>query len=303
MDNSQVPQTQPNPAVQPPVAPQPPIGGGVSYQMPQPSAPAPGNKKLALWVGIAVGAAILIGAAIVIVVGLMSVSKEDYRKTYSQMGEVSSANSDLDLKMSSIQFGLTSSTDTKFKNDVEAAQKAIEKVREENKELSGLKAVKVGEGKKRYDEFNDKLENYLTFVSGALTSISDFRDAAKTCDTAKNNMSSDAASVKSAIDECVSALKKVGDVPNDDVKTYTKAMSTEMENLSSLVSKMALITDPYGSQYEQYKSIRDQVYEVQDNLSDAATDFSSNFEKHAEEAEIKDAAASFLDFLDEKASK
>ena len=298
MDNSNQPQTPEQPQ-----APQPPVAGGPSYQMPQPSASAPVNKKVVMWIGIAVGALLLIGVVVAIIVGLTSVSKEDYRKAYSQMGEISSANSNLDLKMSSIQFGLTSSTDTKFKNDVEAAQKAIEKVREENKELSELKAVKVGEGKKQYDEFNDKLENYLTFVSDALTSISDFRDAAKTCDTAKNNMSSDAAFVKSAIDECVLALKKVGDVPNDDVKAYTKTMSTEMENLSSLVSKMALITDPYGAQYEQYKSIRDQVYEVQDNLSDAATDFSSNFEKHAQEVEVKDTANNFLDFLDEKASK
>ena len=290
MDHSQAPQTQPAPAPQPSVAP-------------QPSAPAPLNKKLIMWIGIGVGALLLVGATIAIIVAIFSVSKDDYRKAYSQMSEVSSANYDLNSKISSIQYGLTSSTDTKFKNDVKAAEEAVEKVRSENKELSELKAVKVGEGKKQYDEFNKKLDTYLTFTSDALKSISDIRDASVTCDKAGSGTSSSAASVKSALDECVTAFKKVGDTPNEDVKAFVKKMVTEAENLASLMAKMAEITDPYGDQYDQYKAIRDQVYDAQDNMRDAQTDFRSNFEKHTKEVDVKDVADDLGDFLSEQARR
>ena len=78
MDNSNQPQTPEQPQ-----APQPPVAGGPSYQMPQPSAPAPVNKKVVMWIGIAAGALLLIGVVVAIIVGLTSVSKEDYRKAYS----------------------------------------------------------------------------------------------------------------------------------------------------------------------------------------------------------------------------
>ena len=63
---------------------------------------------------------------------------------------------------------------------------------------------------------------------------------------------------------------------------------------------MATITDPYGSQYDQYKSIRDQIYDVQDNLRDASTDFNSNFEKSIKNVDPEKASDEFEKFLLDK---
>ena len=152
MDNNNQPQ-QPQPTSQPPV--QPDVSTGSPYQMPQ----SPKNKKLFIWIGIGVGVLLIIGIVAAIIVAMTSVSKDDYRKAYSQMSELSSANSKLNSELSTLQYGLTSATETKFKNDIKSAEEAIEKVRKENEKLAELKAVKVGEGKKQYEEFSEKLEN------------------------------------------------------------------------------------------------------------------------------------------------
>lgn len=299
-------QPQPQPQFQPQqpqqqYQPQQPQPVGTSYNMQPQSGSAPkNNKKLFLWIGIAAGALLLIGATIAIIMAIFVVSKDDYRKAYGQMIEVSTVSYDLNSASSSIQYGMDSSTDTKFKNDVESTEKAIEKIRQENKKLADFKAVKFGEGKVKYEAFSKKLDEYLTFNSGLLTSATGLREASVSCESATNESITSVTSAKNAIDECVSALKKVDGIPNEDMKVYSQKLVTEFDKLSSLIGELAQISDPYGAQYEKYKSIRDQVYDVQDNVSDAETDFRSNLEKHAKDADIKNSADEFLDFLDDK---
>ena len=291
MDNNNQPQ-QPQPTSQPPV--QPDVSTGSPYQMPQ----SPKNKKLFIWIGIGVGVLLIIGIVAAIIVAMTSVSKDDYRKAYSQMSELSSANSKLNSELSTLQYGLTSATETKFKNDMKSAEEAIEKVRKENEKLAELKAVKVGEGKKQYEEFSEKLENYLKYTEDATKSLKDLYDAAKPCDA--NVSTSDVAAYKTALNECTSALKKVGNTPNEDVKTYVKSLAAEYENLASIIDKLATITNPYGSQYDEYKALRDQTYKVQENIRNAYTDFRSNIEKHSKEVSVKDQADTLVEFLSEK---
>lgn len=267
---------------------------------PQSGSAPKNNKKLFLWIGIAVGAVLLIGATIAIIMAIFVVSKDDYRKAYGQMLEVSTVSYDLNSGSSSIQYGMESSTDTKFKNDAESTEKAIEKIRQENKKLADFKAVKFGEGKAKYEAFSKKLDEYLTFNSGLLTSATELREASVSCESATNEAMTSIDSAKAVIDECVSALKKVDGIPNEDMKVYSQKLVTEYDKLSSLVGDLAQITDPYGAQYEQYKSIRDQLYKVQENINDARTDFRSNLEKHAKDADINNSADEFLDFLDDK---
>lgn len=291
MDNNNQPQ-QPQPTSQPPV--QPDVSTGSPYQMPQ----SPKNKKLFIWIGIGVGVLLIIGIVAAIIVAMTSVSKDDYRKAYSQMSELSSANSKLNSELSTLQYGLTSATETKFKNDMKSAEEAIEKVRKENEKLAELKAVKVGEGKKQYEEFSEKLENYLKYTEDATKSLKDLYGAAKPCDA--NVSTSDVAAYKTALNECTSALKKVGNTPNEDVKTYVKSLAAEYENLASIIDKLATITNPYGSQYDEYKALRDQTYKVQENIRNANTDFRSNIEKHSKEVSVKDQADALVEFLSEK---
>lgn len=284
--------------VQPTLAPQLPVQPNVP--VPAPSGTPKGNKGLII--GLVVGGALLVVGSViaVVLVMLLSVSRSDYSKAYSQLNEVASANSKLSSQVSGLQYGMKYDTDTKFSNDLEEAQAIIEETRTKNKELSELKAVRVGEGKKKYQAFDKKLNEYMSFSSTALKSFGDVRKAAKPCDESSNQAASDTASLKSLLNECVEALDKISDTPDLDVKKYVGTLKTEMEKLSSLIDKLSAITNPYGDQYDQYKVLRDQVYDVQDAVRDSATDFSSNFEKHAKEVNPKNAADDLEKFLYEK---
>ena len=146
MDNSNnpKPQQQPQAPQTPAPAPQGPQMQGSPYQMPQPKS----NKKLFIWIGIGVGVLAIIGIVVAIVVSFTSVSRDDYRKAYNQMSELSSANTSLNTEVSTLQYSVSSATETKFNNDIKAAEEALEKVRSENEELSEMKAVKVGKAKR-----------------------------------------------------------------------------------------------------------------------------------------------------------
>ena len=276
-------------ATTPPAAPQSPTGYSTS---------APHDNKNPLKLILIIGGALLVvGIVVAVLVSSLIVSKKDYQDAYSAYMDITSESFTLSSKISSLQYGLSSGTDTSFNNDYDAAKDAVEAMRQENKELSELRAVKVGDGKKQYETFNTKLEKYLDFADDVIVSLKDMRGASVTCDEAGDTLGDN---VVAGINDCLAALKKIGDTPNKDIQAYVTKMTTETERLLTLSKQMATITDPYGSQYDQYKSIRDQIYDVQDNLRDASTDFNSNFEKSIKNVDPEKASDEFEKFLAEK---
>lgn len=310
------PQPQPQPQAQPqapqppqpPVPPQPvtpyqPAPGGATYQPTPPTTPAPGssNKKMFLWIGIAAGVLLLVTIVIAVLVAIFSVSKAEYNKAYGQMSAVSSANYSLESQLSVIQYGITSSTDTKFSNDLEDTKGALAKVREEAEKLSDLKAVKIGEGKKQYEEYSEKLEKNLAYSADLIESIEDARGVLIVCEEIVKDSSSSV--VLKNIDGCVSGLEKLKSLSNADVKTYIKDITGEWQDYRTSFQTVVTLTDPYGSQYGQYQFAMNRAKAALSSVSDAKMDFNSNLAKHIKDASISDATDSYLDFLNEKFKK
>lgn len=268
--------------------------------VPTPDATAGTGKKIPT--GLIAGAAILVVVIIAVIVGVMmtSVSKKDYQEALSQYNNVAEVNYTLNSKLSSLQFDLDSSTDTTFNNDVDAAKKAISDVKAQNDKLGKLKAVKVGDGKKKYDAFNTKLTEYTQYTDNLITSLKSVRGAMGACDKVSSSSSSDTVT---QINNCADALDKVGTIPDADVKQYVGKLKDEYKNLSQVAAKLAAITDKYGSQYDQYKSLRDQTYAIQDNVRNASKDYQSNLEKHANAVDPKDAARDLAKLLEDNSRK
>lgn len=290
-------------------APQPIVPAGAPAPAWNPAAPQPVqpaaftppskglNKKLIIIIACAVGGLVIVGVVIAVLIAVFSVSKKDYNAALDQYNELSSANYTLSSKVSTVTFGVDSSTDTTFDNDMDAAKKALDTVKSENAALAKLKAANIGESGAKYKAFNTKLEAYITHSTNLLSSLGDVRDAMLTCDKAGE---SSASTMIAAIDTCVTDLGKVSNVADADVKEYIGKIKTEFTSLSSIFGQLSKITDPYGKQYDQYKSLRDQTYAVSDNLSNARSDFHSNLEKHSDAVDPKDAADDFSKFLESK---
>lgn len=256
------------------------------------------GKKLALILGSIGGVILLalIGAILYFTLG--SVTKEDYRDAARQFNNVQIAGTAFYSDVSSLSYSLRDDDDTAFNDDLKAAQESIDKVRSENESLSKLKAVRVGEGAKLYKTFNDKLDQYLTNGGELIESVKQLRPAMLTC--AKISSATDADARVTALKTCSTALGQVGELPNEQFKTYAAALKDNYAAYATTYEKIAALTNPYGAQYEQYKTLRDQMYDTQDKISAASKTFTSDLDKRDKEVSVEDSSKALANYLNEQ---
>ncbi|MBP9668008.1 hypothetical protein KBD87_04380 [Candidatus Saccharibacteria bacterium] len=263
------------------------------------AAPA-SNKKTIILVSVIVGVFVIAGIVAAVAMSMFSVSKKDYSAALEQYNTVSSANTTLNSKLSMLGYGVSSSTDTTFSNDMASAKDALANVKTENDALAKLKAVTIGEGAEKYKIFSAKLKSSVSYIGDLLTSLEHMRPAANDCGASKTTGST-ISSIQSSIQTCITALENVGSLPNPDVKKFVDTTKASYTSLSSIVGKIASIKNPYGSQYDEYKALREKMYDEADAITNAGSDMRSNFEKATDEFNPKDAADDLSKFLRDKA--
>jgi hypothetical protein len=291
------------PTVPTPFAAAAPAGPIGSAPVAATAAPAPGGggmfknkKKLIILIASVVGALVVLAIAAVVVIGLFSVSKADYRSAQDAFNTVSSSYSKLNLSASTLQYNNTSSTtDVQFTNDIESARTAVKNFQADSAKFGDSKAVKVGEGKTLFATYKEKTDAYVAYALESITSQEKVRPALKIC----SDSSSDSTTI---LAECSAALDKVTDVPNADYKQYISVMQVQYKELLSLTTQINALTDRYGKDYEQYKVLRDKTYVVQDKVRAASKDFSSNASKHADDIDPSVAANALGTYLAKQAT-
>jgi hypothetical protein len=252
------------------------------------------KKKLIILIAAVVGGLIVLGVIAVILLGFLFPSKADYRDAATQFNTVSSAYSDLNSNASTLQYDVSgSTTDTEFTNDSDSVTKSLTAFQDANKKLAGMKAVKSGDGQKLYATYEGKVTAFSAYATDLLTSLKSFRPVSKACDDV---------STSTLLGECVTALNNVGDIPNADLKQFVTTLQTQYKAYQSVKTQIDAIKDPYGNQYTQYSALRKQSYDIQDKISSAGSDFSSNASKHANDIDPATAANALGDFLVKKAN-
>jgi len=281
-----------------PVTPTPPAEA-TPFTAGAPEPPKKANtKKIILIAGIAAGAVLLaiIGAILFFV--FTTVSKEDYRAAASQFNEVSRSNSKLNSEVSTLSYSTDSATDSEFDETLTAAKDAIANVKTENEELSKLKAVRVGEGGKLYKAFEEKLNPYLAYAGDLVASVEKVRPAMVVCDAVSGT--SDAAARVTALKKCSEALGAVGQLPNAEFNTFIGGLKDSYAEYATTYEGISKLSDPYGDNYEQYKTLRDKMYAVQDKIGDASDTFSDGLEARDNEYDVKPSAEALADYLTEQ---
>lgn len=252
------------------------------------------KKKLIILISVIVGVVVVLGIAAFIVMGLLFPSKADYRDAATQFNAVSSAYSDLNSDASKLQYDVSgSTTDTEYTNDSDSVTKSLTAFQDANTKLASMKAVKVGDGQKLYTTYEAKVKAFTSYATDLLASLKSYRPVAKACDEV---------STTTLLSQCVTALNNVGDIPNADLKQYVATLKTQYKAYLDVATKIAAISDPYGDQYDTYKALRDQGYDIQDKISSASSDFSSNISKHADDIDPSSAANALGDFLVKKSN-
>lgn len=255
-------------------------------------------KKIILIAAIAGGVLLLTVIGIITYLLLTHISKDDYRAAARQYNEVTRSNSALMSDVSRLGYSTSSATDARFDEAVSSAEEAIADIKTENDELGELKAVRFGEGAKLYDTFDDKLEAYLAYATEIVTSVKNVRPALATCSDV--NDATDETSRVTALKECADSLGEAKDIPNPEFKTFIASLKTAYGDYATTYEKLTAITDPFGSQREEYRDLRDKMSETQDKISVASKKFADDLETRDDELSVKESADALTDYLTAK---
>lgn len=291
----------------PPVAPTPdvvspevPVATPFTSGAPVPEPPKknPNAKKIVIIASVVGGVVLLALAAFIIFFLLTTVSKDDYRAAVKQYNQLTLASSSLDSDMSSLGSSFIVDSDDGFNETVTKTQDSISKIKTENESLGKLKAVRVGDGAPLYDTFNGKLATYLAYGNDLIVSVKNVRPAMIVCD--KIGDADGAEARVTEIRNCVTSLGNVKDIPSAEFKTYVNGLKDGYTQYATTYESMNALTSPYGSQYEEYKTLRDQLRDAQDKISQAGKTFADEIKKHDDDVNVKDSANALGDFLEAK---
>ncbi len=275
--------------------PAPVVGGGSGV-----SGGGKFSKELLIKIGVIAGAVILlIVAAVLAFSQLGSASREDYISAGETYSSVSSANSIANTNISILNSGIGTDTDAKFNEEYQNAESALADLKTKNEEFGKEKAFNVGEGKTIYDEFDKKLNEFIAYAEEVIASAKAMRPAMVVCN--KVNETTEAEARVVALKECATALDGVKDsISESNAKTYITALATEYSNYANVQEKINAMNDPYGDQFEEYKTLREQRTATQTKINDVRSDYSSANLARNKEVSPKDAADALRDFLNKK---
>lgn len=266
---------------------------------PQPTPPGKGfNKKLLfILIGVAGAVGLLIAAAAIIFTMFFTVSKQDYREAAIQYTKVDSANDTMYYDVQSLSRSLSSSPDT-VSDDIATVRTGLETLSAENKTLSEMKAVRIGEGAELYKTFNTQLQAYIANAQQIVDSMEILAPALSTCasvsDADTNQERTD------IISDCAKEMDGLETLPQADMEAFVKKLAATYKELASIMDELSGITNPYGSQYDEYSALRDRLYDAQDAIREASSGLREALNKKDEEVSVKDSANALSEFLNEQ---
>lgn len=271
-----------------PVAPAAPLGSAT------PEAPKKKNNVVLL-ASIIGGVILLAVIGVVVYLAMTTVSKEDYRAAALQFNKVSSANSALNSDVSSAGSTISSASDASFDESMKEIEGSIATLKTENDELAKLKAVRVGEGGDLYNKFNEQLTTYVKYANDIVASTKAVRPAMVECDkvSSATGTSEQVAGMKA----CAAAMAAVKDLPNQDFQAFISSSAESYNKLATIYEQISKIKDPYGDQYDEYKKLRDQLYDITGNLSKSSREFTAKMRESDTSNSVKDSAKALADYL------
>jgi len=277
-----------------------PIGSGSTFASAPTSTPElkKSNKKLVRIAAIVGGALLLAIIGALVYASIATVSAKDYQEAVTQYNKASVANSALASDVAQLTSNLGTDSDEEFKTSLTEAEKSLVELKDESAKLGELKAVRVGEGKDLYTTFDTKMATYVTYAGDIIESVKKAQPAIAVCDKVKS--APDKVTGLAALQDCSTKLTAVGDLPNAEFKAYIASIGDLYAKYAVNYQGLADLTDPFGAQYERYKTYRDGLSATTKGLSTASKDYTAAIKKHNDEVSVKDSAQALGKYLSEQ---
>ncbi len=267
-----------------------------------PTTPSPhgrNNKKLAYIIAAVVGAVLVIGSIIAIVISLTSVSREDYRDAFSTTGDASSALSDIDLDTSRLVSISSRLSEDEANKNIGEVKESIDALKEKNQEISELKAVTNDqEAREKFDAYSKKAKEYEAFAQSLVDSKSGYA-ALSVCESIDASDGGSVDAVNDAFKKCEDALNSAN-VKNEDFKSLLEAYKEFINELQSIVSKVAAIDRSSPTASSTAAQLRRDISSAQLELNDELREVRSDMQEDRSDKMPRKELNDLLSYLSKK---
>jgi len=253
------------------------------------------KKKNTMIASIVGGAILLALVSAVVFVSVTTASRQDYKEAAVQYNTLSSANSALSRNITALSSGLTTDTDDEFNSSIEDVEESIVTLKKENEELGDLKAVRVGDGKDLYNTFDAKLANNISYSADMVQTVKKVRPVMVVC--SKVSKATDNPARLAAVKECSTTLNTVGDISNAQYSAFIGLLKVGYADYARDFESYLALTDPFRTQFDQYKTLSGKITTTQKELRTASTDFSAAVRKSSSEVSVKESANALGNYL------
>jgi len=256
-----------------------------------PSGLSPRVKNILVIVG-ALGA-ILVGALLIYGI-LVTPSRQPYRDALAQYQNVGRANAQFTAAGASLN--ASTASDDQFEKSIHTAQEALTSLRTENKALGKQSVLQDGEGAARYQAYDQKLQEYMTYNDELLASMQKVRPVLMRCNQDMAELTDDTKSI-AALRSCAGQFTALEEVPNSDYQELVTSFGREYHDLADVFSAMAALPDPKGADAAQFRVLAAQRDEAAAQLSTISDSFRKNLQAHRRAILTTDTEKRLSDYL------
>ncbi len=252
------------------------------------------GKKITFFVVLAV---ILVGSVLAVYSILKTPEKQPYRDAQAQYKNVYNAN--VAFMARGNQLNADSDNEQQAAETTKIMKNILQALKKENELLGEYDVLKDGEGRELYAALSKKLTSYIAFNEAVLTSRQAVRPVIAECSAKMDNVTEDEVSVR-AMRSCSDEVSAIKDVPNQDYRLFVEEIEAIYASFADNLQKRADLTDPKGTDKDQYDVYTNEQESILKKLNEASADFSTNLNKHKGEVDITKNAMALEEYLKKK---
>lgn len=262
--------------------------------------PGLSSRAKQLLIGIAGVFALLLGALLIYSV-LVTPERQPYRDALSQYRQVYDAN--VAFTNAAISVNTAGATEDQTNKALEAIESTKTALVSANKALGTQPVLTDGDGKKLYDEFTAKLNEYVTYNESVLESRQKVRPVLGSGDCTDALSSSSAyASKAKTMKACAKAMADLKDISDADYKALVNAYNKQFSKLVAIFESSAALENPDGADKARQQELIDEHSAVLDDIEAANTAFTSAIQASKAKVDITATAQALDAYLTKKSS-
>lgn len=222
---------------------------------------------------------------------LVTPARQPYRDAQAQFQNVDNA-----LGRTNISLNASEASDEEFAKNVAAVRAAFTSLEKEQEALGKQKVLTEGEGRALYDAYSEDLTKFIDYNISALDSMEKIQPVLRKCSAEMQavKVGTEGAAV---VRSCAVEMQAISSAPDEDYAQLAGTFARKYDELATILSQMAAISDTSSAEYAALSTQREAVLE---DFSTASSTFTKNVQQHRTAVLATDSAKALHDYLEAK---